>query len=121
MEIGPIVARLGASPPAAVAPSAVAAPVRTDLPRQAAGEPRPPAAQPDQLRDPLPDVAPARERQLSIDPVTRSLVSLVFDGETGELLSQVPDVAILRMRAYAREALAELEGRAGGAQVVRIV
>ena len=121
MEIGPIT-RYGTPPPApapAAAPVAAAAPVRTELPRQAVDQPPPAMPAGDEAGDRAAATDIARQHELSIDPGTQSLVSRVFDGRTGELLSQVPDVALLRMRAYARAALAELESRGSG-RVARI-
>jgi len=43
------------------------------------------------------------ERNLTIDPKSREVVSQTVNKETGEVLRQVPDEAILRLRAYARQ------------------
>ena len=55
--------------------------------------------------------AGSRERHVSIDAATRSVVSQVVDRQSGDILSQVPDQALLRLKAYAREVVAELDSR----------
>jgi uncharacterized FlaG/YvyC family protein len=42
-------------------------------------------------------------RQLDIDEATSAVVSKVIDAESGEVVRQVPEEALLRMRAYVRE------------------
>ena len=54
------------------------------------------------------------ERNITIDPRTRELVFQTISKETGEVVRQVPDEAMLRLRAYVREMReAEEKGRAG--------
>src|SRR5215212_3245517 len=54
------------------------------------------------------------ERNVTIDPRTRELVFQTISKETGEVVRQIPDEAILRLRAYVREMQeAEEKGRAG--------
>ena len=54
------------------------------------------------------------ERNITIDPRTRELVFQTISKETGEVVRQVPDEAMLRLRAYVREMReAEENGRAG--------
>jgi flagellar protein FlaG len=43
------------------------------------------------------------ERHIEIDPKTREVVYQTVDKESGEVIRQVPDQALLRLRAYARE------------------
>lgn len=43
------------------------------------------------------------KRNVEIDPRTRELVFQVVDRETGDVVRQTPDEAILRLRAYIRE------------------
>jgi flagellar protein FlaG len=60
------------------------------------------------------------ERNITVDPRTRELVFQTISKETGEVVRQVPDEAILRLRAYVREMQeAEEKGR-GGAGVPRV-
>jgi hypothetical protein len=40
------------------------------------------------------------ERHLTIDPATRTIVSRAVNTQTGEVVSQFPDDAILRLRSY---------------------
>jgi len=43
------------------------------------------------------------KRRLEVDPKTREVVFQAVDRETGEVVRQIPEEAILRIRAYARE------------------
>lgn len=43
------------------------------------------------------------KRRLEIDPKTREVVFQAVDRETGEVVRQIPEEAILKIRAYARE------------------
>jgi flagellar protein FlaG len=43
------------------------------------------------------------ERHTQIDPETREVIHQAVDRETGEVVRQVPDDALLSLRAYARE------------------
>lgn len=43
------------------------------------------------------------EQHLTVDPKTREVVYQAKDARTGEVVRQVPDEAILRLRAYVRE------------------
>ena len=52
------------------------------------------------------------ERNIVIDPRTRELVFQTISKETGEVVRQVPDEALLRLRAYVRDMVeAEEHGR----------
>jgi uncharacterized FlaG/YvyC family protein len=54
------------------------------------------------------------ERNIVVDPRTRELVFQTISKETGEVVRQIPDEAMLRLRAYVREMReAEENGRAG--------
>jgi len=60
------------------------------------------------------------ERNITVDPKTRELVFQTISKETGEVVRQVPDEAMLRLRAYVREMReAEDKGR-GGSDVPRV-
>jgi uncharacterized FlaG/YvyC family protein len=60
------------------------------------------------------------ERNITVDPRTRELVFQTISKETGEVVRQVPDEAMLRLRAYVREMQeAEEKGR-GGSDVPRV-
>ncbi len=110
MDIGPVpkiasVAESAASQRVAVG----AAPIRTELPAAK-------AVQDAKAASPLRDAprAPALrpvDREIAIDPTTQALLSQVFDRESGDLISQVPDQALLRMKIYARDAVAEIEAK----------
>jgi flagellar protein FlaG len=43
------------------------------------------------------------DRRIEIEPKTREIVHQTVHKETGEVLRQVPDEALLRLRAYSRE------------------
>jgi uncharacterized FlaG/YvyC family protein len=61
------------------------------------------------------------KRNIEIDPKTREVVFQVIDRETGDVIRQTPDEAILRLRAYMRELRAAEEGcRDCGPRVERI-
>ena len=48
-------------------------------------------------------VRAAMERHLTIDPKTRAVVVQSVDPHTGEVVQQVPDETLLKLRLYARE------------------
>ena len=57
----------------------------------------------------------AVERNITVDPRTRELVFQTISKETGEVVRQIPDEAVLRLRAYVRDLVeAEEQGRDGG-------
>ncbi len=56
-------------------------------------------------------VRDAIERNVKMDPKSREIVFQSVDKRTGEVVRQVPDEALLRLRAYARQ-LREAESRA---------
>jgi flagellar protein FlaG len=61
------------------------------------------------------------ERNITVDPRTRELVFQTVSKETGEVVRQIPDEAILRLRAYVREMVeAEEHGRDGVRRVEKI-
>ena len=61
------------------------------------------------------------ERNITVDPRTRELVFQTVSKETGEVVRQIPDEAILRLRAYIREMVeAEEHGRDGVRRVEKI-
>ncbi|HEY8383111.1 MAG TPA: flagellar protein FlaG [Microvirga sp.] len=43
------------------------------------------------------------DRRIDIDPKTREVVFQTIDRDSGEVIRQVPDEVLMRMRAYARE------------------
>jgi uncharacterized FlaG/YvyC family protein len=49
------------------------------------------------------------ERRIEIDPKTREVVYQTVDRESGEVIRQTPDQALLRLRVYAREMLETIE------------
>lgn len=114
MTIG-LVAPIGPVSAAPVVPRAqanVAGSTRTDLPPHLAPQPVSAFERADATdRDRAPQGEAPVDRTLTIDPDTRALVSQVLDRMTGDILSQVPDQALLRLKAYAREALAAIETR----------
>ena len=59
-------------------------------------------------------------RRIEIDPRTRQVVYQTVDRETGEVVRQVPDQALMRLRAYAREIRAAQEADAETRRVERI-
>jgi hypothetical protein len=90
---------------------ATAGAVRTELPAEAAVQQVGPA---EPLRFEPSDGARERaaldealretiRRRIDIDPKTREVVYQTVDEETGEVVRQVPDEALMRLRAYARE------------------
>ena len=74
---------------------------RTELPAQAAVAPTPelPENRPDGARSSRSDVS----RNVTIDPGTREVVLQAISRQSGEVVRQVPDQALLRIKAYARE------------------
>ena len=79
------------------APSIIASPdpVATDLPASKAVTPS--AAATDTRNN-----APATTHETIIDPQTRELIYRVIDVQTRQVVRQVPDEALLRVRAYAQ-------------------
>ena len=59
-------------------------------------------------------------RRIEIDPKTREVVYQTVDRETGEVVRQVPDQALMRLRAYAREMRALRDADADAQRVERI-
>jgi len=59
------------------------------------------------------------ERNIVVDPRTRELVFQTISKETGEVVRQVPDEAMLRLRAYVRE-MREAEDKGRGSDVPRV-
>ena len=78
--------------------------VKTELPAQAtvqqAGAPQKPA---DEKSGPAPDATGDVARHVTIDAKTQSLVFQAINEKSGEVIRQVPDKALLRIRAYSRE------------------
>lgn len=112
MEIGSTIR--SSAPPASNAPQrtetfTTAGAAKTELAPEASVQPVSEAVRVD-----LTDGAAARaavertlretiERRIEIDPKTREVVYQTVDRQTGEVVRQVPDQALLRLRAYARE------------------
>ena len=90
---------------------AAAGAVKTELPPEASvqqiGEAEPVRFEPsDGARDRAALDAALREvidRRIMIEPVTREVVYQTIDRESGEVIRQLPDQAMLRLRAYGRE------------------
>ena len=60
-------------------------------------------------------------RHIEIDPRTREVVFQVIDRETGRVLRQTPDEAMLRLKAYMRELrAAEVDERGGAGRVQKL-
>lgn len=69
--------------------------------------------------DPISDAKPVADaprpelkhmtRKTDIDWTTNSLVYRVIDNRSGQVVSQSPDEALLRLRAYAKQALTQSE------------
>ena len=87
----PSVAASGYAPPTA----ASSQPTQTELP--AAKTVTPPAETTTLRND-----APANIHEVIIDPQSREVIYRVLDARTRQVVRQVPDEALLRMRAYAR-------------------
>ena len=92
---------------------------KTELPPEASVQQ---VAQAEAVRVDLTDGAAARaaveralretiERRIEIDPKTREVVYQTVDRQSGEVVRQVPDQALLRLRAYAREMREKSEER----------
>jgi hypothetical protein len=79
------------APEAAVRQVPQTRPVRVDLTNGAATR----AALDQALRETI-------DRRLIVDPKSREVVYQAVDKDTGDVVRQVPDEAILRLRAYAR-------------------
>src|SRR5262245_61873584 len=53
--------------------------------------------------DPARDAAPTNvQREFVLDPQSREVIYRVIDVRTGQVQRQVPDAALMRMRAYTR-------------------
>jgi aconitase A len=96
---------------------AAAGAVRTDLPLESSVQQVPEA---EAVRYEPSDGARARatldaamremiDRRIEIDPETREVVYQTIDTESGEVIRQTPDQALLRLRVYAREMLEKME------------
>jgi hypothetical protein len=131
MEIGSLSRPATAPAPNALQradPAAPAGAVRTELAPEAAVQPVGDAAA---VRLDLSDDARSRAaldqalaetiaRRIEIDPKTREVVYQTVDRETGEVVRQVPDQALMRLRAYAREMRALRDADADAQRVERI-
>ena len=60
------------------------------------------------------------ERNIMVDPKTRELVYQAISKETGVVVRQVPDEAMLRLRAYLREMRAAEDKGLSGSDVRRV-
>ena len=121
------------TPPAPLTPAradnlVAAGAVRTDLTPEAAaqqvGDPEPIRFEPSHAADQRAALDAALrdmvERNLTVDPKTREVVFQAISKETGEVVRQFPEEAMLRLRAYVREMReAEDKGR-GGSDVPRV-
>lgn len=107
MEIGST-ARMAVLPAIGEAPRVtdVAAPeaVRTELPAASTAQQPGPAPGDQRSGDrPRGNAAPDIARELTIDASTQEVVFRAIDKASGEVVRQVPDQALLRIKAYARE------------------
>lgn len=100
-------ARVPVLPSAADMPRIAAPPppdaVRTDLPAQSTVQQMPAAQRPGNDRAPAPDPASEVSRNVTIDAKTQEVVFQAINSRSGEIIRQVPDKALLRIRAYSRE------------------
>lgn len=121
MEIGPVTTtrppQRDPRPVGTVAPAG--APVGTATAPSRAVRPVARAAGADRPRDAVRALPESVQRQGEIDGAT--VISRVFDGATGDLLSQVPDRALLRLKVYAREDAARLDAEAARRRLERTV
>jgi flagellar protein FlaG len=79
-------------------------PVKTELPAQATvQQAAPPSKSENGGRGSEPDSATDLARRVTIDPDTQEFVFQKINRDSGEVVRQVPDQAILRMRAYRQE------------------
>ena len=62
----------------------------------------------------------AVERNIVVDPQTRDLIFQAISKETGVVVRQVPDEAMLRLRAYVRELHALEDKERSGSDVARV-
>jgi uncharacterized FlaG/YvyC family protein len=62
----------------------------------------------------------AVERNIMVDPKTRQLVYQAISKETGVIVRQVPDEAMLQLRAYLREMRAAEDKKRSDSDVVRV-
>ena len=60
------------------------------------------------------------KRNIVVDPKSREVVFQTVDERTGEVVRQIPDDTMLRLRAYAREMRDRMEPRENGLQVGKI-
>ena len=78
--------------------------VKTELPAKATVQQTvAPQKLAEQKSGPEPDPAGEISRDVTIDPSTQELVFRTISERSGEVVQQVPDKALLRIRAYARE------------------
>lgn len=60
------------------------------------------------------------DRRITIEPKTREVVYQTVDKESGEVIRQIPDEALLRLRAYGREMRDKIARDNRGAAVERV-
>ena len=78
--------------------------VKTELPAQATvQQTAAPAGPTDAKSGPEPDPTSEVSRDITIDASTQELVFKTINDRSGEIVQQVPDKALLRIRAYSRE------------------
>lgn len=98
LTIRPI-ANVAAAESVRTAPGAVTGAVRTELaPSQSVTAP----ANTGSIRNDLPLNQPDTARELIVDPAAREVIYRVVDVSSGRVVRQVPDEAMLRLRAYTR-------------------
>ena len=103
--------------PRIVAPPAPSA-VKTELPAQATVRQTAALQKPaDTTGGPEPDKGTEVSRDVTIDASTQELVFQTINDKSGEVVQQVPDKALLRIRAYSREQR-EAEAEAQAERVV---
>lgn len=101
-------ARMSVLPSASDVPRVTAPPprdsVKTDLPAQASVQQTPASHEPGRDRaGSTPNTSSDVARDVTIDPKTQEVVFQAINSKSGEIIRQVPDKALLRIRAYSRE------------------
>ena len=96
--------------------------VKTELPAQATVQQTAAVPKPTNAKSgPEPDAGREVSRDITIDASTQELVFQTINDRSGEVIQQVPDRALLRIRAYSREQReAEAEAAENERRVSRI-
>jgi uncharacterized FlaG/YvyC family protein len=96
--------------------------VRTELPAQATVQQTAAPSKPSNEKNGSePESSPELSRRVTIDANTQELVLQRINEKSGEVVRQVPDQAMLRIRAYAREMRQAQADVTAEARVERVV